>query len=141
MQKFRFYSLTLLFLTVIMACEDDPAVPSDCGERVVISASGYDSAHQDGTIISASIEGDCLLIEFGASGCSAGNWLIALYDANAIMESLPVQRNLIFSLKNEQACQAYFEQEITFDISPLQLPEYNEILLNLDEYGQLSYKY
>lgn len=133
--------LTLLAFGGLMACsEDDLDLPTD---EVIISSSGYASApEQYGTIIDASIEGNVLTVEFGASGCSGDSWVWRLYDANEILESYPVQRNLKFSLENSELCQAYFTREVSFDISALRLNEYDTVLLNLRNYDdQLVYAY
>ncbi len=92
-------------------------------------------------IISLEIEDDCLLINFGASGCDGNSWELKLIDSGAIMESYPEQRNLKFFLKNEEACLAYFTKEISFDISDLQIDS-DKIYLNiLNNDSQLLYDY
>ena len=124
-------------------CIDTPIEPNpDCPDSVIISESDYKNAPADElTIISAEIINDCLFIEFTSSGCDGSAWEIKLIDANVVMESYPVQRNLRLSLKNQEECDAVITMTVSFDISPLQL-EYDKIKLNLTNSGdQLLYEY
>lgn len=141
--------LQLVFLLLIsplllsQSCESETIDPNpDCPERVEISSKLYAEAPSDElSILSAVISGDCLEIEFTASGCDGSAWEIKLIDADVIMESYPVQRNIRISLKNQEECDAVITKELSFDISPLQL-DYDKILLNLTNSGdQLLYEY
>ena len=126
-----------------MQCEKVSIEPNpDCPEKVIISDNGFRNGPSDElNIISVAIIGDCLNIEFAASGCDGSTWKVVLYDANAIKESYPVQRDLRLSLKNQEECDAVITQNISFDLRPLQL-EYDKILLNLSNSGdQLLYEY
>ena len=124
-------------------CHEDLLEPNpDCPERVIISEADYKNAPADElTILGASIAEDCLTVEFSASGCDGSAWEIKLIDANVVMESYPVQRNLRLSLFDQEECDAVITKTIAFDISPLQL-DYDKILLNLTNSGeQLLYEY
>jgi len=126
-----FFILSSLFVTI--SCQDntDSTLAPYCDEEVIISKSEYQSATTDGvTILDLAIEGDCLSVSYGASGCSGDSWKLKLIDASEIMESLPPQRNLVLSLDNNEACAAYFTKEVTFDISALQVGE-GEVRLNI----------
>ncbi len=116
---------------------------SPCGEYVKVSEQLYASAPEEyGSIEEARITDDCLYIEFGASGCDGDSWVSQLIDSGAIMESSPEQRNIKFSLYNDEECDAYFVREVSFDISPLQISGSNKIFLNLENYEtQLVYEY
>ena len=136
--KFFLYGFVIIGL---IGCQDDePIQPSD---KVVISSSLYETAAEEyGSIINASISGDILTIEFGASGCSGESWVWNLYDAGVVMESHPIQRNIKFSLTNPEACQAYFTREVSFDISAIRVPGNPRIIINLANYdGELFYDY
>ena len=113
-----------------------------CDDQVIVSVVDYVSAPDDLlTIISAEITGDCLKIQYGSSGCDGSTWELKLIDSGMILYSNPPQRNLRLSMKNDELCDAYFEKEISFDISNLQVSG-NQVLLNLTNSGdQLSYNY
>ncbi|SDX36738.1 hypothetical protein SAMN05444411_10516 [Lutibacter oricola] len=92
-------------------------------------------------INSASIDDDCLKINYSSSGCSGDSWEVKLIDAGVIMESFPPQRNIKLSLKNEEICEAYFTKEISFDIDKLQV-DGEVVLLNLEGFDtQIRYEY
>ena len=57
---------------------------------------------------------------------------INLIDSEAIWESFPAQRSLIFSLENKELCLAYITKDISFDISSLQLNNQTSLLLNIE---------
>ncbi len=94
---------------------------ASCTNTVVINAEQYEQINTtNGLVInSLKIEGDCLKVSYSSSGCSAETWELQLIDSGAILESLPPQRNLVFSFKNEEMCQAYFTKEATFNISSI----------------------
>lgn len=115
---------------------------TECGELIVIDGDKYGNAPEDATILDAKIEGDCLTIEFGASGCSGSSWTWELIDQGVVMESFPVQRNIKFSLNNPEMCAAYFERSVSFDLNPIKDDSYNQIKLNISRYEtQLLFEY
>jgi hypothetical protein len=138
--------VVLFVLTPIlwaMQCNKVAVEPNpSCPVQVIISEDRFRNAPSDElTIKKAEIISDCLIIEFTAGGCDGSNWELNLYDANAIKESYPVQRDLRLSLKNTENCKALISQSVSFDLRPLQL-EYDKILLNLTNSGdQLLYEY
>lgn len=120
---------------------EDPR--SNCDAEIVVSENKFNNAvEQYGSIISAEINGDCLTIEYGASGCDGSTWETALYDAGVVMESFPVQRNIRFSVINNEDCDAYFTKQVSFDLRTIQVTSEGEVRLNLDNFAdQLSYVY
>ena len=67
----------------------------------------------------------------GFSGVTA----VASGDSEIILESIPPQRELRLSLKNEEACLAFITKEFTFDISSLRV-DGNQVqlkIVNADE--------
>ena len=140
-QYFNFLAIALLLAA--MQCKTDIVEPNpECPERVEISDKLFRNGPNDELeLLSAEILNDCLIIEFTASGCDGSAWEVKLFDANAIKESYPVQRDLRLSLKNQEICDAVITKTLSFDISPLQL-DYDKILLNLTNSGeQLLYEY
>lgn len=120
--------ISLLFLG--NSCSDDS---SDliCNDEVIIDKQLYLSAPTDQLDInSIEIIKNCLVINFSSSGCNGDSWEIKLIDSGDIMESNPPQRNLLFSLKNEELCDAYLTKEISFDINSLKVNG-NKVYLNI----------
>ena len=113
-----------------------------CDSPVIPDADKYDGESAHYFINSAEITGHCLEIEFASSGCSGDSWTWEMIDAEQILESYPVQRNLKLVLNNPEACQAVFTKTTSFDLQPIQLQDYGEIILNLDGFTEsLLYSY
>ena len=137
--------LFFLFLLIgVFSCgdKDDDDNLINCDKEVVISASEYDTAPNDNvSIIQLEITDNCLNINFGASGCDGESWELVLIDSGSIAESQPPQRFLRLSLKNDEACLAFFTKELTFDISDLMV-DGNQVLLNItNSNDQILYEY
>ncbi|MFT5166375.1 MAG: hypothetical protein ACI8P3_001606 [Saprospiraceae bacterium] len=137
--------IVYLFLVIgIFSCsnkdDDDNAI--NCDKQVVISIDEYNTAPDDALAINElEINENCLKINFSASGCDGGSWVLTLIDSGDIMESQPPQRTLRLSLKDEEECEAYITKELTFDISDLMV-DGNQVLLNItNSNDQLLYEY
>jgi len=132
--------ITLLFLPACDKDNDDTTM--QCDNTVIISADGYLNAPDDHlNINNIEINGDCLVIDFGSSGCHGSTWELKLIDEGIILESYPPQRNLRLSLKNEEVCDAYFTKEVSYNISSLQVGG-EKVLLNIKGYDeQVLYEY
>ena len=130
MKKILFF--TLIGLTILSCSnDDDNENPVNCDFETVISTEQYANAPSDQlTINSLDINDNCLKINFSSGGCSGDTWVLKLIDSGDILESLPPQRNLRLSLKNEELCEAYITKEIIFDISNLQV-DGNQVQLNI----------
>jgi hypothetical protein len=135
-----YYLLTLLLCSACI--NDDNNALSECDKNVLISQALFNNAPNDYfTINNLSIEGDCLKINFGASGCDGSSWKIQLIDSEQILESFPPQRIIKFSLDNKEACEAFFTKEISFDISKLQV-DGGKVYLNIaNTEHQILYEY
>jgi len=114
---------------------------SNCDKDVIISQTEYENApNHPVSIVDMKIEGNCLKIKFGASGCSGDNWTVKLIDSGVVAESLPCQRTLRLSLNDIGICAAYFTKEMSFNIENLQIQGNNSVLLNISG-KQILYKY
>lgn len=135
-------SIIIVGIILITGC-DDNSIKSTCNANTIISADLYLSAPNDKlSITSLEIDKDCLQITFTASGCSGNSWEVDLIDSEQIMESLPPQRNLRLSLKNNELCTAVVGKTVTFNISELQLQEGNQVYLNItNSDSQILYQY
>ncbi len=140
--------LLAIYLISLFSCsgDDDSSLTSQqnqCDKVVEIIPEGfYTLPPIQHTINEAIIEDDCLKLKIGGSGCDGSTWEIKLIDSGDIAESLPEQRFLKVEFENDEECDAIIEIEVSFDISPLQLGESGEIILNLNELSEgLNYKY
>lgn len=126
--------LTLVIITFLSCSNDDDNSNSinNCDLEVVVSAEQYENAPSFQLYInSLEIDGNCLKIDFTASGCSGESWEVKLIDSEQIIESNPTQRNLRLSLKNNELCHALPNKTMTFDISKLQIQNKNQVYLNI----------
>ncbi len=129
-------SLLILLITsfIFFACNNDDDTDdnsSNCSAETLISSNLYADAPDDQlSINSLEIIDNCLKINFSASGCDGNSWEVKLIDSTVLLESNPPQRNLRLSLKNEEACLAFINKELTFDISSLKVSG-NSVQLNI----------
>ena len=135
--------LVLIGITIISCSNDDNNLNSNnCDFETLISADLYENSPFDQlTIQNIEINEDCLKIDFSSGGCDGNTWELKLIDKGDIAESLPAQRILRLSLKNEELCEKLIFKELTFDISNLQI-EGDEILLNIEGFNdKILYEY
>ena len=136
--------LTLCIVFVGCSEDDDNQRPtsSNCDMSVVLSNAQFQNAPADQVSIDELlIDGDCLKVHFSSSGCDGNSWEVKLIDSEAIAESFPPQRDLRMSLRNIEVCQAVISQEISFDISNLQV-DGNQVYLNIANNGErILYEY
>ncbi len=142
----KIFSIVLIILCFVnMKCEesDNDVVNSSCDFISVIDKTQYDNLDTANfKFINVEIVDDCIIIKIGASGCSGDNWGFNLVDSGVVAESSPEQRYLKFELVNDEACLAYFERTISFDLLPLQVNGSNEIILHIENVdSSLNYKY
>ncbi len=134
--------LAIVFFLSLFSCQKNKHETNlECGESVIVNNVLYNTTSTDNyTITNVKIEGNCLFITIGSSGCN-DDWKATLIDANQISESNPEQRNLKLSLENNQMCLAYFTKEFSFDIRKLQTNNH-QIVLNLATWNQqITYSY
>ncbi len=136
------FLLALIPLFLLACADGDEPDPNGCDLGTVISQELYrNSPSDEATINSLEIEGDCLKINFSASGCNGESWKITLIDSGSILESDPPQRNLRFSLENNELCEAFITRDLTFNIKNLRV-EGGRVQLNLTNSGdQVLYEY
>jgi len=142
-----FKFLVVIFLLPLFSCDNDDNAttnqPSNtCGEAVIVNQNKFEYESDDAhTVNSVTLEGNCLIINFSASGCDGSNWEVKLIASEAVAESLPPQRYLRISLLNPELCDAYITKTIDFDISGVQIDE-SPILLNFEDYEDaILYEY
>ncbi len=136
--------ITLIIVAGFFSCDNnEDANEKNCDYDTLISADLYANAPNDQlSINNLEIIDNCLQITFSASGCDGNSWEVKLIDSEQIMESLPVQRNLRLSLKNNEACAAVPTKTLSFDISELQISNNNQVYLNINNSNdQILYEY
>ncbi|MGK0323222.1 MAG: hypothetical protein ACJARX_002285 [Psychroserpens sp.] len=123
--------------------EDDQDNDFPCNQTVVVDTGFYESSQSDFfEFTSVQLNGNCLVLEFTASGCDGNSWSMVFVDSGGVAESFPEQRFLKFVLTNEEACLAVISQERSFDISPIEVEGRNEIILNIEDFSEsLTYTY
>ncbi|WP_344788348.1 hypothetical protein [Postechiella marina] len=142
--KRLFFVLVVSLAFFNMTCEEDDVVKVNCDNTVVVSENDFNNLESANfIIIDAEIEGDCLLLKIGASGCDGSTWQYNLVDSGAIAESLPEQRYLKFQLINEEMCEAYFNKTVSFNLSPLKIDNgVGKVVLHIEGLeSSLTYTY
>jgi hypothetical protein len=125
---------------LLKCSKDDSNNGSD--NQILIGNDIFQSYPNDPLIITeATITGDYLKISFGASGCDGTNWRVNLVGSPGVLFSLPPQREIRLSLKNNEICSAALGKTILFDLKPARTTG-NQIVLNLAGWDKpLLYNY
>lgn len=133
-----FFICTVLF----MGCSSSDDNGTVCDNEALINENRYEQAPRQGIFIkNATINGNCLQVNFEASGCDGSTWLIDLVDSGRVAFSLPAQRFIAIDLVNNEACLAVVDTTLSFDLNSLQLSG-DEIILNLQGWSEkISYRY
>jgi hypothetical protein len=119
----RVFSFLILFSVFALSCDknlaygDGISVP-DC-TPVIISIENYQDLDPNQVFVSeVSLKGDCLTVNLGISGCDSDH-VITMISSGAIAKSLPPQITFDFQDNNPQMCEAFFNIERQFDLSPI----------------------
>lgn len=147
--KYLPFTTALILSLVLISCEldDDDNTCIGCQtlylDSIIIDSQGYNEAYVVGaTIDSLSLSGDSLTVFYSSGGCDGSTWEAQLFDSGVIMESAPPQRNIVFSLENEELCFAYISKFSTFDLTPIQVPGDSAVSLNFFNTGEtILYEY
>lgn len=130
----------LIFSFILIACDEKNDHNNLQNETVIVDNNLYkETATNNYTITDVQLEGHLLTINISSGGCSANSWKAILVDANEILESDPIHRNIKLSLENNEACLAVFGKQFTFDITILK-EEFYEVIFNLKGWNhQIKY--
>jgi len=140
--------MLVCLLSLFASCnEDDDIIEEDvpfCNSTVIIDSEEFENTSTDEvTINSVAIENDCLTVNFSAGGCNGDTWMTELIDSEQVFlppnvglinSNLISQRMLSFVLEDNEECEALITQEVSFDISTLQVEEENEVVLNFTNF-------
>jgi hypothetical protein len=147
-KKERMKKITVLFAVVIFTAlpgcrKNSNCDAPNCDKTVTIDKVLYNNINTGNyTLSDATINGNCLEIKVGASGCDGKSWVIELVDSEVIAESDPQQRFLKLALTNNEMCTAVFVKKKSFDITSLRVRDSNKLRLMI--YGlnkELIYTY
>ena len=93
-------------------------------------------------IIEVELNGDCLEITFGSSGCGTDLWEENLYSTDAFYNVFPLQRDVKMELINDETCLAVFQKTVSFDLTPFQIDGQSDLPLNINGWNeQITYGY
>lgn len=139
MGKLKGLLILIAFVFIFTSCDDKNDAIFLENETVIIDNNLYkETATNNYTITNVKLNGNLLTIKISASGCDGNSWKAILVDANEILESSPVQRNIKLSLENKELCLAVFEREFTFDLSILK-EDFSDFFLNLEGWNSQIY--
>ena len=153
--KYLPYAAALLFSAKFVSCDFDHDDDNYCGtcqvhvdnphDYVIIDSEEYNEAYVVGVNVdSLELAGGSLTVYYSASGCDGSTWETYLFDSGDVLsvDTLTDERNLVFSLVNDEECEAYISKFATFDLSPIQTVGDSSILINFFNTGeQLLYEY
>ncbi len=112
----------LLLIPLLSACGDDEdKLTLPCGPDIEIVAEPQLPPSDAYSLLDARVDGLCLTVEIGASGCSAEGWTLRLLTDGLVLLSLPTQSGarLVFDDAVEGGtCAAFLTREFTFDLTP-----------------------
>lgn len=124
----------------MMNCKDKDG---SCEKSVVMNKVLYDNTSTANYMITdAKINGDCLEVKFGSSGCDSKSWIVELVDSESVSESATPQRMIKLALTNREMCTAALAKSISFDLTSLRVKGVSKISLSLAGLNnQLVYTY
>jgi hypothetical protein len=110
---------------------------------VIISENNFNTIDTSNYgITDVELNNDCLIITFSSSGCGIELWEENLYSTDAFFNIFPLQRALKMELINDETCQSVFQKTVSFNLTPFQIDEQNEIPLNIEGWNeQIIYEY
>ena len=136
----------LLVFSLLMGCTEDEGTTlpqTNCNDFARIDSFSYqEAATSPYTINSVTINEDCLIFNFTATGCDGLTWTMQLADSGDVSETDPPQRNVKLFLINNEACLAEVSRTWSFDLSTLQVEGSNQIIINIDDFADsVTYSY
>jgi hypothetical protein len=139
----------LLFLPIILilSCNsenDNSTIENNCDfTSEIILEEDFNAINTSNYgIIEVELNGDCLGITFGSSGCGTEIWEENLYSTDAFYNVFPLQRDVKMELINDEACLAFFQKTVSFDLTPFQIDGQSDLPLNINGWNeQITYEY
>ncbi|MFT4534569.1 MAG: hypothetical protein ACJA1A_002889 [Saprospiraceae bacterium] len=121
MRVFPFFIITCF---LALSCDkktpygDDAISGSPCTAVIISNEVYQDLDPNQASVSELSIEGDCLKVKLGVSGCDSDH-MINMISNGGIAESNPPQITFDFQDENPQVCLAFFMIEREFDLVPI----------------------
>lgn len=136
------FVLIFSFSMLNQACTEDDAEPVATCKPINISQAAFDDVTTDEfEIAKVVIEDDCLALTINYGG-GCGTTSHALIAAEAVLYSMPPQRNLFLSLQDDDPCEMLRNETLYYDLHSIQLNELNEIHLHLAGWSEaIIYRY
>ena len=139
----------LLFLPIILilSCNsenDNSTIENNCDftSEVIFEEDFNAISTSNYGIIEVELNGDCLGITFGSSGCGTDLWEENLYSTDVFYNVFPLQRDVKMELINDEACLAFFQKTVSFDLTPFQIDGQSDLPLNINGWNeQITYEY
>ena len=138
--------LLILTLIHILSCnseDDNFTIENNCDfTSEIILEEDFNAINTSNyAIIEVELNGDCLEMRFGASGCGTDLWEENLYSTDAFYNVFPLQRDVKIELINDE-CLAVFQKTVSFDLTPFQIEGQSDLSLNITGWNeQITYGY
>lgn len=135
-------AIFILLLIVILSCnsnDNETLVPtSSCNENAQIETeTNFNSIETNNYVIqNVVLTNNCLAITLSSSGCNAVNWDMNLFSHNNFTAVYPLQRFAKIELINNEMCLAVFSKTISFDLTPYQVQNQNQVTINLEGWNE-----
>jgi hypothetical protein len=138
--------LLILTLIHILSCnseDDNFTIENNCDfTSEIILEEDFNAINTSNyAIIEVELNGDCLEMRFGASGCGTDLWEENLYSTDAFYNVFLLQRDVKIELINDE-CLAVFQKTVSFDLTPFQIEGQSDLSLNITGWNeQITYGY
>ena len=138
--------LLILTLIHILSCnseDDNFTIENNCDfTSEIILEEDFNAINTSNyAIIEVELNGDCLEMRFGASGCGTDLWEENLYSTDAFYNVFLLQRDVKIELINDE-CLAVFQKTVSFDLTPFQIEGQSDLSLNITGWNeQITYVY
>ena len=138
--------LFILTLMHILSCnseDDNSTIENNCDfTSEIILEEDFNAINTSNyAIIEVELNGDCLEMRFGASGCGTDLWEENLYSTDAFYNVFLLQRDVKIELINDE-CLAVFQKTVSFDLTPFQIEGQSDLSLNITGWNeQITYGY
>jgi hypothetical protein len=138
--------LFILTLIHILSCnseDDNSTIENNCDfTSEIILEEDFNAINTSNyAIIEVELNGDCLEMRFGASGCGTDLWEENLYSTDAFYNVFLLQRDVKIELINDE-CLAVFQKTVSFDLTPFQIDGQSDLPLNITGWNeQITYVY
>lgn len=118
-------------------CQDD------CFQGInITSIVPLEELLEEGTKMSAIVEGDELRLTVTSSGCDGSTWTVRLIDLGDLAYSNPPQRSAKIEFENKESCSALLTKDFIFDLKPFRVKGSRDVSICLEGWSHpLLYQY